>query len=248
MPASCSTRRWRPRWRRPKTRPDLTRSAVVPLVADRERARAGAWYEMVPRSQGRVPGKHGTFDDCIARVPEIAALGFDVIYLTPIHPIGRTNRKGKNNSLNAGPDDPGSFYAIGNEHGGHDAVHPRARHARGFPPARRCLPQHGMEIALDFAVQCSPDHPWLKQHPEWFRFAPGRLDPLRREPAEEIRGHRQSGFLLRRPHRAVGGAARRRAVLGRAGRAHFPRRQSAHQAVSVLGMADPRSAAADIPT
>ncbi len=83
------------------TRPDLTRSHAVPLVADRERARAGAWYEMVPRSQGRVPGKHGTFDDCIARVPEIAALGFDVLYLTPIHPIGRTNRKGKNNALNA---------------------------------------------------------------------------------------------------------------------------------------------------
>ena len=96
----------------------------MPLVADRERARAGAWYEMVPRSQGSVPGQHGTFDDCIARVPEIAALGFDVLYLTPIHPIGRTNRKGKNNSLNAGPDDPGSFYAIGNEQGGHDAVHP----------------------------------------------------------------------------------------------------------------------------
>ena len=86
-----------------ETRPDLTRSHVVPLVADRERARAGAWYEMVPRSQGSVPGKHGTFDDCIARVPEIAALGFDVLYLTPIHPIGHTNRKGKNNALKAGP-------------------------------------------------------------------------------------------------------------------------------------------------
>ena len=86
-----------------------------------------------------MPGKHGTFDDCIARVPEIAALGFDVLYLTPIHPIGRTNRKGKNNSLNAGPGDPGSSYAIGDEHGGHDAVHPRARHARRFPPAGRSL-------------------------------------------------------------------------------------------------------------
>ena len=91
------------------TRPDLSRSHVIPLVADRARARGSAWYEMVPRSQGRVAGKHGTFDDCIARVPEIAALGFDIIYLTPIHPIGRTNRKGKNNSLHAGPDDPGSF-------------------------------------------------------------------------------------------------------------------------------------------
>ena len=82
-------------------RPDLTRSHVVPLVADRERARSGAWYEMVPRSQGKVPGKHGTFDDCIARLPEIADLGFDVLYFTPIHPIGHTNRKGKNNTLKA---------------------------------------------------------------------------------------------------------------------------------------------------
>ena len=152
--------------------PDLTRSHVVPLVADRERARVGAWYEMVPRSQGRVPGRHGTFDDCTARVPEIAALGFDVIYLTPIHPIGRTNRKGKNNSLHAGRNDPGSFYAIGNEHGGHDAVHPKLGTLADFRRLNEACHAHGMEIALDFAVQCSPDHPWLKQHPEWFRLRP----------------------------------------------------------------------------
>jgi len=155
-----------------ETRPDLTRSHVVPLVADRERARHGAWYEMVPRSQGRVPGKHGTFEDCIARVPEIAALGFDVLYLTPIHPIGRTNRKGKNNSLRAGPDDPGSFYAIGNEQGGHDAVHPELGTIADFERLVAACHAHKMEIALDFAVQCSPDHPWLKQHPQWFSHRP----------------------------------------------------------------------------
>ena len=154
------------------TRPDLTRSHVVPLVADRERARAGAWYEMVPRSQGRVPGKHGTFDDCIARLPEIAALGFDVLYFTPIHPIGHTNRKGKNNTLIAGPDDPGSFYAIGNEQGGHDAVHPELGTLADFRRLVAACRKHNMEIALDFAVQCSPDHPWLKEHPEWFRTRP----------------------------------------------------------------------------
>ncbi len=153
-------------------RNDLTRSLVVPLVADRERARAGAWYEMVPRSQGTVRGKHGTFDDCIARVPEIAALGFDVLYLTPIHPIGHTNRKGKNNSLNAGPDDPGSFYAIGNEDGGHDAVNPQLGTLAGFRRLVKACHEHKMEIALDFAVQCSPDHPWLKEHPEWFSYRP----------------------------------------------------------------------------
>ena len=116
-------------------RPDLTRSQLFPFVADRPQARSGAWYEMVPRSQGKVPGQHGTFDDCIARLPDIAALGFDVLYFTPIHPIGRTNRKGRNNALNAGAGDPGSPYAIGSDEGGHDAVHPRARHARGFPRA-----------------------------------------------------------------------------------------------------------------
>jgi starch synthase (maltosyl-transferring) len=155
-----------------ETRPDLTRSPLVPLVADRERARAGAWYEMVPRSQGRVPGKHGTFDDCIARVPEIASLGFDVLYFTPIHPIGHTNRKGKNNSLKVGPGDPGSFYAIGNEQGGHDAIHPELGTLADFRRLVAVCRKHKMEIALDFAVQCSPDHPWLKDHPEWFRTRP----------------------------------------------------------------------------
>lgn len=155
-----------------ETRPDRTRSHVVPLVADRERARSGAWYEMVPRSQSPEPGRHGTFDDCIARVPEIAALGFDVLYLTPIHPIGRVNRKGKNNSLKAGPDDPGSFYAIGSEDGGHDAVHPELGTIDDFRRLVAACHTHGMEVALDIAVQCSPDHPWLKQHPEWFRTRP----------------------------------------------------------------------------
>ena len=153
-------------------RPDLTRSHIVPLLAERARARAGAWYEMVPRSQGRVAGRHGTFNDCIARVPEIAELGFDVLYFPPIHPIGRTNRKGKNNALKAGPDDPGSFYAIGNEHGGHDAIHPELGTLADFHRLVEVCRQHDMEIALDFAIQCSPDHPWLKQHPEWFRTRP----------------------------------------------------------------------------
>ena len=155
-----------------ETRPDMTVSQAIPLVADRERARFGAWYEMVPRSQSPVAGKHGTFDDCIARLPEIARLGFDVLYFTPIHPIGRINRKGKNNSLKAGPDDPGSFYAIGNEQGGHDAVHPELGTLADFRRLIAACHQHDMEVALDFAVQCSPDHPWLKDHPEWFTKRP----------------------------------------------------------------------------
>ncbi|MBS0249039.1 MAG: alpha-1,4-glucan--maltose-1-phosphate maltosyltransferase [Proteobacteria bacterium] len=153
-------------------RPDLNRSMPVPLVADRERARAGAWYEMVPRSQSTVPGQHGTFQDCIARIPEIAALGFDVLYLTPIHPVGRTNRKGKNNAVKSAPDDVGSFYAVGNEHGGHDAIEPALGTLDDFRALVAACHQHGMEVALDIAVQCSPDHPWLKQHPHWFKRRP----------------------------------------------------------------------------
>ena len=155
-----------------EAQPDLTRSHTIPLLAERVRARSGAWYEMVPRSQGSVAGRHGTFDDCIARVPDIAALGFDVVYLTPIHPVGHTNRKGKNNSLNAGPNDPGSFYAIGNEQGGHDAVEPQLGTLDDFRRLVEACHKHKMEIALDFAVQCSLDHPWVKAHPEWFRFRP----------------------------------------------------------------------------
>jgi len=148
---------------------DLTRSALFPLTIDRPIARAGAWYEMVPRSQGRVPGRHGTFDDCIARLPEIAALGFDVLYLPPIHPIGTTNRKGRNNALKAAPGDPGSMYAIGSETGGHEAVHPELGTLDDFRRLVAACHRHKMEVALDFAVQCSPDHPWLTQHPDWFK-------------------------------------------------------------------------------
>lgn len=154
------------------TRHDVSRSDAIPLMIERERARSGAWYEMVPRSQGRLPGQHGTFDDCIARVPDIAALGFDVLYLTPIHPIGKQHRKGKNNSLKAEPGDPGSFYAVGDESGGHDAVHPQLGTMDDFRRLVAACREHDMEIAMDIAVQCSPDHPWLKQHPEWFKKRP----------------------------------------------------------------------------
>jgi starch synthase (maltosyl-transferring) len=155
-----------------EVRSGLTESTLFPLLTEREIARAGAWYEMVPRSQGRVPGRHGTFDDCIARLPEIAALGFDVVYLTPIHPIGRTNRKGRNNSLTPAPDDPGSPYAIGSAEGGHDAIHPELGTLADFRRFVAALHDHRMEVALDFAIQCSPDHPWLRQHPEWFTRRP----------------------------------------------------------------------------
>jgi starch synthase (maltosyl-transferring) len=127
---------------------------------------------MVPRSQGAIPDRHGTFDDCIARLREIAALGFDVVYLTPIHPIGRANRKGRNNALRAESGDPGSPYAIGGADGGHDAVHPQLGTLADFRRFVAASAGYGMEVALDFAIQCSPDHPWLSEHPDWFKRRP----------------------------------------------------------------------------
>ncbi|WP_447979856.1 alpha-1,4-glucan--maltose-1-phosphate maltosyltransferase [Candidatus Nitrospira bockiana] len=142
------------------------------VVVDRVLARYGAWYEMFPRSQGTVPGRSATFKDCERRLPAIQAMGFDVLYLPPIHPIGRTNRKGPNNRLDAGPDDPGSPYAIGNEHGGHDAVEPSLGTLQDFDRFVAAVRRHGMEVALDFAINCSPDHPYVRQHPEWFYHRP----------------------------------------------------------------------------
>jgi starch synthase (maltosyl-transferring) len=155
-----------------QVRPDLTRSQPFPFVADRPRARNGAWYEMVPRSQGTTPGQPGTFKDCIARLPDVAAMGFDVVYFTPIHPIGKTNRKGRNNAAKAAEGDPGSPYAIGGLEGGHDAIHPELGTLEDFRAFVAACKQHDMEVALDFAVQCSPDHPWLKTHPQWFKRRP----------------------------------------------------------------------------
>lgn len=153
-------------------RSNLTRyDKVLPLWVDRPLAAFGAWYELMPRSQGGA-GRHGTFDDVIARLPYVRDLGFDVLYFPPIHPIGRTNRKGRNNSLTAGPDDPGSPYAIGAAEGGHDAIHPELGTLDDFRRLVAAAKDHGLEIALDFAIQCSPDHPWIRQHPEWFDWRP----------------------------------------------------------------------------
>ncbi|GKS56941.1 alpha-1,4-glucan:maltose-1-phosphate maltosyltransferase [Nitrospira sp.] len=142
------------------------------VIVDRGLARYGAWYEFFPRSQGSDPGRGSTFKDCEARLPAIKAMGFDVVYLTPIHPIGRTNRKGKNNALTARAGDPGSPYAIGNEHGGHDAVEPDLGTIEDFDRFQEATRALGMEIALDFAINCSPDHPYVRSHPEWFAHRP----------------------------------------------------------------------------
>lgn len=156
--------------------PDRSRAAsfepVLQVKVDRERARCSAWYELFPRSAAREPGKHGTFADVEALLPMIAGMGFDVLYLPPIHPIGRVKRKGPNNSLTAGPDDPGSPWAIGASEGGHKAVHPDLGTIEDFEHLVEAAKAYGLEVALDLAYQCAPDHPYVSEHPEWFVHRP----------------------------------------------------------------------------
>jgi starch synthase (maltosyl-transferring) len=150
-------------------RDDETRSdPELVIMADRERAGFGAWYELFVRSQTTESGRPGTFQDAERRLADIRDMGFDVVYLAPIHPIGRTNRKGVNNSLTAAPGDPGSPWAIGNEHGGHTAIEPALGTLEDFDRFVGAAGRHGLEVALDFAIQCSPDHPWVRERPEWF--------------------------------------------------------------------------------
>jgi starch synthase (maltosyl-transferring) len=146
--------------------------AEFPLWVDRERGCFGAWYELFPRSQGKDPARGATLAEAEGRLPEIATMGFDVLYLAPIHPIGRSHRKGPNNSEECRPSDPGSPWAIGGEEGGHDAIHPELGTLADFDHFVAAARGLGLEIAMDFAVQCSPDHPWVKQHPDWFRKRP----------------------------------------------------------------------------
>jgi starch synthase (maltosyl-transferring) len=140
------------------------------VIVDRKTAAFSSWYELFPRSQTPSPRQHGTFNGVIARLPYVRDLGFDVLYFPPIHPIGRTNRKGRNNALSASPADPGSVYAIGSEEGGHDALHSELGTMEDFVRLVHAAHENDLEIALDFAIQCSPDHPWIKQHPEWFEW------------------------------------------------------------------------------
>jgi starch synthase (maltosyl-transferring) len=142
------------------------------VSVDRERARFSAWYEMFPRSASPEPGRHGTFADVEARLPYVAEMGFDVLYLPPVHPIGRSFRKGRNNSVTPTAEDPGSPWAIGGREGGHKAIHPQLGTLDDFRRLVASAQRHGLEIALDIAFQASPDHPYVEEHPEWFRGRP----------------------------------------------------------------------------
>jgi starch synthase (maltosyl-transferring) len=166
-------------------RRDLTRSQLFPLVADRPRARSSAWYEMMPRGQSKVEGEHGTFKDCIARLDDISAMGFDVVCLTPIHPIGKTGRRGRNNAVDAAADDPGSPYAIGGAEGGHDAVNPQLGTLDDFREFVEACRSLDIEVGLDLALQFSSDHPWLKEHPRWFKHRPDGSPSRVQEPTRD---------------------------------------------------------------
>jgi len=148
----------------------VTRSESRTIWVDRERALYGSWYELFPRSEGARldPPRSGTFRTAMRRLPAVAAMGFDVVYLPPVHPIGTVNRKGPNNTLTPGPQDPGSPWAIGSAEGGHDAVHPDLGTIEDFDAFVARTRELGMEVALDLALQCAPDHPWASEHPEWF--------------------------------------------------------------------------------
>ncbi|MBO0855021.1 MAG: alpha-1,4-glucan--maltose-1-phosphate maltosyltransferase [Nocardia sp.] len=154
----------------------LTRGPIHTVLVERRRALVGSWYELFPRSTGGRDGDgrpvHGTFATAARELPRIAAMGFDVVYLPPIHPIGEVNRKGPNNSLTCGPDDVGSPWAIGSSAGGHDAIHPQLGSETDFAEFVTTATELGLEVALDLALQCAPDHPWVREHPEWFTTLP----------------------------------------------------------------------------
>ncbi|GIJ70133.1 alpha-1,4-glucan--maltose-1-phosphate maltosyltransferase [Virgisporangium ochraceum] len=156
----------------------VTRSATYGLWVDRTLANFSAWYEFFPRSEGAAvaadgsPVRHGTFATAAERLPAVAAMGFDILYMPPIHPIGRVNRKGRNNTLVAGPTDVGSPWAIGSAEGGHDAIHPELGTEEDFQRFIKAAAEVGLEVAMDLALQCAPDHPWVADHPEWFTVRP----------------------------------------------------------------------------
>ena len=158
--------------RRHDPREHRVRSQAYELEVDRERAAFSTWYELFPRSAATEPGRHGTFRDVIDRLDHIAGMGFDILYLPPIHPIGRAHRKGRNNVVEAGPDDPGSPWAVGSAEGGHLDIHPELGTLEELGALMTACEDRGLELALDIAFQCAPDHPWVSEHPEWFKQRP----------------------------------------------------------------------------
>jgi starch synthase (maltosyl-transferring) len=168
--------------------PDRSRATKyreLRLTVDPPKAEFSSWYELFPRSWAKQRGRHGTFRDLEDVLPYVAGMGFNVLYLPPIHPIGRTHRKGKNNALTAKADDPGSPWAIGSEEGGHKSVHPELGTVEDFRRFVKAAGKHGLDVALDIAFQCSPDHPYVKEHPEWFKLRPDRRIQFAENPPKK---------------------------------------------------------------
>ncbi|MFN2526486.1 MAG: alpha-1,4-glucan--maltose-1-phosphate maltosyltransferase [Actinomycetota bacterium] len=183
-----------------RTGSTLTKPALE-LTVDRSLARTGAWYEFFPRSILGRAGGHGTFATAKSDLQRVANMGFDVVYLPPIHPIGTTARKGRNNTLEAGPDDVGVPWAIGNTEGGHTAIHPQLGTLADFEDFRKEAERLGLEVALDFAIQASPDHPWVKEHPEWFHHRPDGSIKFAENPPKQYQDIYPINFDLEEPHR-----------------------------------------------
>ncbi len=195
----------------------------LPLVVDRPKARFSTWYEVFPRSCAPEAGRHGTFRDCETLFPYIASMGFDVLYLPPIHPIGTSFRKGKNNSITAQPGDVGSPWAIGSAEGGHKSIHPQLGTLEDFRHFVSTAAQYGLEVALDIAFQCSPDHPYAHEHPEWFRKRPDGTIQYAENPPKKYQDIYPLNFETRGIVSSVGGAEERSSILDRPRRAHLSR-------------------------
>ncbi len=203
-------------------RASATQYAPAPrIVVDRKEARTAAWYEFFPRSAEGRGDRGSTFRDCLPRVDDAKAMGFDVIYFPPIHPIGQTNRKGRNNSVTCEPWEPGVPYAIGSEFGGHKAIDPALGTFEDFAWLENEIRSRGMEIALDFAINCSPDHPYVREHPEWFYKRPDGTIKYAENPPKKYEDIYPAEFSLRKLAGALGGNEEHHSLLGGARRAHF---------------------------
>ena len=221
----------------------LTRSPRYTVWVDRQRALFGSWYELFPRSEGAEtdqfgrPLRHGTFKDAARRLPQLAEQGFDIVYLPPIHPIGRINRKGRNNTLMPEPEDVGSPWAIGSEEGGHDAIHPQLGTVEDFDDFVARTRELGMEVALDLALQTAPDHPWVTEHPEWFTTRPDGSIAYAENPPKKYQDIYPMNFD-NDPKGIYAEVLRIVRLLGRARGPGLPGGQPAHEAAELLALAD----------
>ena len=209
------------------------------IIVDRERAGFSAWYELFPRSWSPTPGKHGTLQDVTNRLEYVAEMGFDVLYLPPISPIGHSFRKGKNNSVEAAPGDVGSPWAIGSAEGGHSAILPALGTLKDFANLVKRVKQLKMEVALDIAFQCAPDHPWVKEHPEFFKKRPDGSIQYAENPPKKYQDIYPLDFESSNWQglwEALKGHIQR---LDGSGRAHLPGGQSAHQGIPFLAVGHP---------